>query len=137
MNVWEMMAPQPDIPLDSPLRTYVKRGLPQSLASTYPHGHISGHPRSPAEQRAFEARKVTILRSMNAEQIEVAYQDTVKRVLSVLEDDRKKNEEVDREIEKATKQREMERKIFWKMKGETEKVEGKGDGLSVKEEGET
>ena len=137
MNFWETMTPQPEIPLDSPLRTYAKRGLPQSLASTYPHGHISGHPRSPAEQRAFEARKVTILRSMNAEQIEAAYQDTVKRVLSILEDDRKRNEEVDREIEKATKQREMERKIFWKMKGDAERVEGKGDGTRVKEEGET
>ena len=131
------MSPRPEIPLDSPLRTHPKRDLPQSLASTYPHGHISGHPRSPAEQRAFEARKTTILRSMNAEQIEAAYQDTVKRVVSVLDDDRKKNEEVDREVEKATKQREMERKIFWKMKGENEKIDGKGDASSVKEEGES
>ncbi|MCJ1474946.1 hypothetical protein MMC13_003606 [Lambiella insularis] len=126
------MTPLPDIPLDSPLRTHQKRDLPQSLASTYAHGHISGHPRSPAAQRAFEARKLSILRSMTAEQIEVAYQETVKKVTAVLEEDRKKKEEVDREVEKLTKQREMERRIFRKMKGGSVK----GDGMLMKDEGD-
>ena len=126
------MASLPDIPLDSPLRIHPKRDLPQLFASTYTHGHISGHERSLAAQRAFEARKSAILRSMTAEQVESAYQDTVKKIMAVLEEDRRKNEEVDREVEKLTKQREMERMIFRKMKERS----GKADGLEVKEETE-
>ena len=123
----------PDIPLDSNLRTHLKRDLPQSLASTYPHGHISGHPRSPTAQRAFETRKLNILRTMNAEQIEVAYQETVQKIKVVLDEDRKKNEEIDREIKKLTKQREMERKIYREVLG---KKGSKEEDLEVKEEGE-
>ncbi|MCJ1284224.1 hypothetical protein MMC26_003555 [Xylographa opegraphella] len=126
------MANFPDIPLGSPLRIYPKRDLPQSFASTYAYGHISGHERSAAAQRAFDARKATILQSMTAEQAETAYQDTVKKIIAVLEEDRKKNEEVDREVEKLTKQREMERMIFRKMKERS----GKVDGPAVKEESE-
>ena len=126
------MASLPNIPLDSPDRVYLKRDLPPSLASTYSHGHISGHQRSAVAQRAFEARKVAILRSMTAEQIESTYQETVKKITAILEEDRRKNEEVDREVEKLTKVREMERKIFRKMKEKS----GKGEGTEVKEEGE-
>ncbi|MCJ1255340.1 hypothetical protein MMC24_003156 [Lignoscripta atroalba] len=134
----------PEIPLESEARTYPKRGLPPSLSSTYPHGHISGRPRSPNTQRSFEARKATILRNMNAAQIEDAYQDTVGKINAILEEDRKRNEEVDREVEKLRKQREMERKLFWKMMEESGRKgvkkgaenEGKGDEAQVKEEGE-
>jgi hypothetical protein len=126
----------PDITVDSPLRTHVKRDLPQSLASTYPHGHISGHPRSPPSQRAFEARKATILRTMTAEQIETAYQETVKKVTVILDEDRKKNEEIDREVEKLRKQRETERKVFRKMREDFDKKNGKDDVMQVKEEGD-
>lgn len=122
-----------DIPLDSPLRTHLKRDLPPSLASTYQHGHISGRPRSPGSQRAFEARKANILRTMTAEQIETAYQETVKKITAVLEEDRKKNEEIDREVEKLTKQREMERRIFKEDLGKKGAKEG---SMDVKEEGE-
>ncbi|MCJ1387668.1 hypothetical protein MMC18_000511 [Xylographa bjoerkii] len=126
------MAGLPNIPLDSPLRIYLKRDLPRLFASTYAHGHISGHERSVPAQRALEARKVAILRSMTAEEIESAYQEAVKKIMTVLEEDRRKNEEVDREVEKLTKQREMERMIFRKLKERS----GKGDGAEVKEEGE-
>lgn len=65
---------------------------------------------------------------MTAEQIESAYEETVKKVLAVLEDDRRKNEEIDREVERLKDQRELERKLFWKMKGEFErKTRRKGD----------
>ena len=126
------MAGLSEIPLDSPLRIHLKRDLPPLFASTYAHGHISGHPRSAVAQRAFEARKIAILRSMTAEQIESAYQDAVKKIMAVLEEDRRKNEEVDREVEKMTKQREMERMIFRKMKERS----GKAYGPEVKEERE-
>jgi len=70
---------------------------------------------------------------MNAEQIETAYQETVKKVTAVLEEDRKKNEEIDREVEKLTKQREMERRIFKEDLGKKGAKEG---SMDVKEEGE-
>lgn len=130
------MTASQDIPLGSPFRTHPKRDLPPSLASTYQHGHISGHPRSPGSQRAFEARKANILRTMNTEQIETAYQETVKKITAILEEDRKKNEEIDREAEKLTKQREMERGIFRKMKEDLGKKGAKEDSMDVKEEGE-
>ena len=81
---------------------------------------------------------------MSASQIDGAYQDTVRKVLSVLDEDRRKNEEIDREVEKLKKQREMERKLFWRMKEEQgnksgKKLEDNGskeEGTKVKEEGE-
>jgi hypothetical protein len=112
------MASLEDIPMDSPLRKYAKRDLPQSLASTYPHGHISGRPRSPQAQRAFNARKAAILRTMDAEQIEAAYQENVAKVVAILEADRKKNEEIDREVDKLKAQKQLETKIAWKRREE-------------------
>ena len=73
---------------------------------------------------------------MTAEQIETAYQETVNKIAAVLEEDRKKNEEIDREVEKLTKQREMERGIFRKMKEDLVKKGAKEDSMDVKEEGE-
>lgn len=70
---------------------------------------------------------------MTAEQIETAYQETVKKVTAVLEEDRKRNEEIDREVEKLTKQREMERRIFKEDLGKKGAKEG---SMDVKEEGE-
>jgi hypothetical protein len=70
---------------------------------------------------------------MTAEQIETAYQETVKKITAVLEEDRKKNEEIDREVEKLTKQREMERRIFKEDLGKKGAKEG---SMDVKEEGE-
>lgn len=70
---------------------------------------------------------------MTAEQIETVYQETVKKVTAVLEEDRKKNEEIDREVEKLTKQREMERRIFKEDLGKKGAKEG---SMDVKEEGE-
>jgi hypothetical protein len=131
------MPTQSDIPLDSPLRTHPKRDLPDSFASTYPHGHISGHPRPPHAQRAFEARKGTILRTMNAVQIEDAYQEAVKKVRAILDEDRKRNEEIDREVDKMTQQRAMEKKIFLKLREERAKKDGKMEVQDVKEEGDT
>ena len=141
----DMAATSPrDIPYDSPLRKHEKRGLPPTLASTYPHGHISGHPRSPTQQRAFESRKSTILHTMSASQIENAYQDNVRKVLDILEEDKKKNEEIDRQVEMKNKQREMERKLYWRMKEEQgkksrkkmEDANSKEETTKVKEEGE-
>ncbi|MCJ1301499.1 hypothetical protein MMC08_004300 [Hypocenomyce scalaris] len=111
-----------DIPLTSPLRTLPKRGLPPSLFSTpHPHGLLSGHSRSPNAQRAFDARKATIMRTMTAAEIEAAYQEKVKDILKVVEEDRKMNEEVERKVELLRKQREMERRVFWKMREERER----------------
>lgn len=81
---------------------------------------------------------------MTAEQIESAYEETVKKVMAVLEDDRRMNDEIDREAERMRDQRELERKLFWKMKEEFERKsrrkgnegEGEWDGAVVKEERE-
>lgn len=108
----------PDIPADDPSRTFPKRGLPQSFASTYAHGQLSGHPRNERDLRNFEARKATILRSMDAEQIEVAYQETVKNILKQVEEDRKTNEEIDRDLEMREAQRDLERRIYRRQKEE-------------------
>jgi len=114
--------PQADVPLNSSLRTHHKRGLPPALfSSTTPHGHISGNPRPPQMQRAFETRKATIMRTMTATQIEAAYQEKVNEILQVVEEDRRKNEEIDREAELLSKQREMERRVFWKVREEKDK----------------
>lgn len=55
---------------------------------------------------------------MNAEQIESAYQEAVKKITLILDEDRKKNDDLDREVEKLTAQRQLERKIYWKQKEE-------------------
>ena len=110
------MTPQPEIPSDSELRVYHKRGLPRSMSSTYPHGHISGHPRNPLAQKQLEQRKVQILRSMDAEQIEAAYEDAAKKINAILEVDNKKNEEIDNEINKLKAQRELEKRLLQRQK---------------------
>lgn len=105
----------PSIPLTSTLRTHPKRGLPSNLSSTAPHGHISGHTRTPSQQRAFDARKAEILRTMTADQIEARYQETVAQIRRVLEEDRLLGEKVESEMEGLRAQREMEKGIWEKL----------------------
>lgn len=123
------------IPHDSAKRVWSKRGLPSSMQSTYEHGHISGHPRTTAQQKAFDQAKSRILRTMNAEQIETAYWETVSKVNTILEEDQKKKEEIQREIDKLTAQRDLERRIFKKQKEEKERRLGESKGEKFKEEG--
>ena len=108
---------------------FSKRGLPSSLSSTYPHGLISGKPRSPRDQEAFDYRKASILRTMNKDQIEEAYWETVGKINALLEDERKKNEEVEREMKKLEDQRELERKLFYRQREERAGKGMKGEGL--------
>ncbi|MCJ1327173.1 hypothetical protein MMC10_003840 [Thelotrema lepadinum] len=107
---------------------YPKRGLPPSLSSTYPHGLISGSHRSPRDQEAFDYRKASILQTMNKTQIEEAYWETVGKINALLEDDRKKNEEVEREMKKLVDQRELERKLFYRQREEKAGKSVKGEG---------
>jgi hypothetical protein len=102
---------------NSPLRTHPKRGLPPILSSTYPHGHISGHPRSPTQQQAFEARKEEILKTMTKNEIERRYEEKVKEIRSVMEENELKGREVEAEMEKLRMEREMERRVWGKLKG--------------------
>lgn len=74
---------------------------------------------------------------MNAVQIEDAYQEAVKKVRAILDEDRKRNEEIDREVDKMTQQRAMEKKIFLKLREERAKKDGKMEVQDVKEEGDT
>lgn len=110
----------PPIPLNSPLRTHPKRGLPNMLSSTTPHGHISGHARTPSQQAAFTARKDEILRTMTPETIEARYQDTVAQICRVLDENRILAEKVESEMVGLSLQREMERGIWEKLKGRKE-----------------
>jgi hypothetical protein len=106
----------PDIPLDSPLRTHRKRLLPPLLSSTYPHGHLSGHRRTEAQQSAFEARKEEILGSMTKKEMEKAYEEKVGEVLEVLEEGERRGKEVEGEMEKLRMEREMERRVWGKLR---------------------
>ncbi|KAF6237084.1 hypothetical protein HO173_004551 [Letharia columbiana] len=105
------------IPLNSPLRTHPKRGLPPTFASTYPHGHISGHPRTAEQQAAFDARKAEILRTMGRQDIEKAYEDVVCRIREELEESERRGGEVESEMEKLRMEREMERRVWGKLRG--------------------
>lgn len=68
------------------------------------------------------------MRTMSAAQIEAAYQEKVKEILEVVEEDRKTNEEVERKVELLRKQREMERRVFWKMREERERGREEREG---------
>lgn len=117
--------------LTGPSNAYLKRGLPDFLSSTYPHGLISGKPRSSREQEAFDYRKASILRTMTKEQIDQAYWETVGKVIALLEDDRKKNEETEREMKKLDDQRQLERKLFYRQKEERAAKGAKVDGSGL------
>ena len=132
---------------ESPLAPSPTGSMSSMLASKYPipHGLTSDRPpRSSSQQRTFEARKVDLMRTMTLGQIETRYEEVAKQINDIVEVDRKKNEEIDREIKKLEKQREMERKLFWKMKMEYEKknqrkrdrMDREGDEAKVKEEGD-
>ncbi|MCJ1238840.1 hypothetical protein MMC14_006831 [Varicellaria rhodocarpa] len=138
---------QADTSLESPFSPSPTGSMPSMLASRYPIPHSLASdrpPRSRSQQRIFEARKVNLMRTMTLGQIETRYEEVAKKINDIVETDRKKNEEIDREIEKLEKQREMERKLFWKMKMEYEKKNQRkrdrmgreGDEAKVKEEGE-
>ncbi|CAF9941079.1 MAG: hypothetical protein ALECFALPRED_008990 [Alectoria fallacina] len=105
------------IPLNSPLRTHPKRGLPPTFASTYPHGHISGYPRTAEQQAAFDARKAEILRTMGSKDIEKAYEDVVRKIREELEESERRGREVESEMEKLRMEREMERRVWGKLRG--------------------
>ena len=105
------------IPLSSPLRSHPKRLLPPMLSSTYPHGHISGLPRTPEQQSAFDARRAEILRTMNAEQIEKAYEDVATQVRRAMDEAERTGTEVEEKMEKLKMDREMERRVWEKVKG--------------------
>ena len=130
------MAEKQEVAADSILRSFAKRDLPESLSSTYPHGLISGQPRSPQSQRSFDARKATILRTMSTESIEDAYQETAKKINAILDEDRKRNDEIDREVQKLSDQRQLERKLWQKQKDEKAMKEGKSAAGIIKDEEE-
>ncbi|KAL8854858.1 MAG: hypothetical protein Q9221_000364 [Calogaya cf. arnoldii] len=109
-------SPDP-IPLDSPLRSHPKRNLPSSLSSTYPHGLISGHPRIASQQASFDARKREILDTMTAEQVEKSYLEVTEKVKAVLEEEERKGREVDEKIEALKNQRDVERRVWERVKG--------------------
>lgn len=113
------------IPLTSPLRTYPKRLLPPTVASTYPHGHYSGHLRTPTQQAALEARIAEIKRTLSKVQIEWRYQDAAKRVLELLERIEGDKEAVEKEIEMLMQTRELERRVHRKI---MEEKRGSGGG---------
>ncbi|KAL8754974.1 MAG: hypothetical protein Q9184_004942 [Pyrenodesmia sp. 2 TL-2023] len=112
--------PPSPLPLTSPLRTHPKRNLPISLASTYPHGHLGGHPRTPSQQRNFEARKAEILATMTAEQIEKRYVEVTEKVKAVLAEEERRRQDVEGKMEKLRKEREVERRVYEKVKGKRE-----------------
>lgn len=106
---------QSPIPLDSLVRTYHKSGL-VGLSSTYPHGLLSGLPRSASQQSALEARKEEILRTMTKKEMERAYEDKVKEVVRVLEAHEERKLEVEAEMDKLRIEREMERRVWGKLR---------------------
>lgn len=69
------------------------------------------------QQAAYEARKAEIRQTMSASQIEARYQEVTKEIRRVLEEARVKTDEVEREIEQLRSQREMERRIWEKLRG--------------------
>ena len=100
----------------TPPRTHPKRNLPPALASPHTLGHISGLPRTAAAQRALERRAAVVLRAMDAAQIEAAYEAATARINAILDEDRRRNEELDREVGKRTAQRQLERKLWYRQK---------------------
>ncbi|KAL8920703.1 MAG: hypothetical protein Q9172_004388 [Xanthocarpia lactea] len=109
--------PASPIPLDSPLRTHTKRNLPSTLSSTYPHGLLSGHPRTASQQASFDAQKREILNSMTAEQIEKRYGEMTEKVKGLLEEEERKGREVDEKIEALKMERDVERRVWERVKG--------------------
>ena len=110
-------SPADPLPQSPPVETtYTKRLLPDSLTSRFPHGLITGEPRSTEQQAALDTRKAEILASMTAEQIEESYQKTAKKIQDVLQDIKEGNNKVDKDIEDAKKTREMERRAWLGMK---------------------
>lgn len=68
----------------------------------------------------FAARKAEILRTMSAAQIEARYQETAEKIVAVMEEGRVLEEEVEKELERLRMEREMERRIWEKLRGRKE-----------------
>ena len=103
--------PKSPIPLDSPSRSHSKHLLPSALSSTYPHGHISGHPREGDQLEAFNARKDEILATMSVDEIKKKYEEVALKAVEVYQDSERKRKEVDEAIESKKMARDMERRV--------------------------
>ena len=121
MATHSMLDMPADIPLDSPLRKYPKKGLPPEFASTYPHGHISGQPRTPKQQAALETRRKEILHTLTAAEIDEKYSEVCEQIKTATaeidQDQRKWKQEVD----DLKRKREVERRV-WKRMNEQSRV---------------
>ncbi|KAL8745551.1 MAG: hypothetical protein Q9190_002317 [Brigantiaea leucoxantha] len=110
-------APPSPIPLDSSDRTHRKHLLPAILSSTYPHGLLSGHPRTPEQQKEFDTRKAEIRNTMTKKEMEKEYDETTSRIKELLEERDRQEEQVERRIESLRAEREVERRVWEKVRG--------------------
>ena len=82
-----------------------------TLSSTYPHGHISGHPRTGDHLESFDARKAEILATMSVDEIKKKYEEVASKVVEVFQESERKRKEVDEAIESKKMARDMERRV--------------------------
>ena len=105
-----------DVPLDSPLRTHTKKGLPVELSSTYAFGHISGHPRTPVQQAAFESRSQEILNTMTAAQIDEQYNEVCQEIKSTMARIEQDERMWKKQVDDLKRKREVERRAWKRIK---------------------
>ncbi|KAL8902889.1 MAG: hypothetical protein Q9171_007572, partial [Xanthocarpia ochracea] len=66
---------------------------------------------------SFDAQKREIINSMTAEQIEKRYVEMTEKVKGVLEEEERKGREVDEKIEALKMERDVERRVWERVKG--------------------
>ena len=89
--------------------------LPPAISSAYPNGIPA---RDLQQDAAFQSQKNEILRTMTGQEMEKRYKELAGEIVERLEEDERKEVELKEEMEKLTKSRELEIKVYERLKAE-------------------
>ena len=104
-----------DVPASDPFEHHPQKILPDAIRKAYPNGPPSRDLQATA---TFQARKNEILRTMTPQEMQKRYRDLAAEMVDKLEENERKDEEVREEIDKLTKSRELEIKVYQRLKAE-------------------
>ncbi|KAL9124473.1 MAG: hypothetical protein Q9217_006200 [Psora testacea] len=96
-----------------PFENHPQDLLPAAILKAYPNGPPV---RDAQQSAAFETRKHEILRTMTPQEMQKRYKELAGEIAEKLEENERKDEEVREEIDKLTKSRDLEIKVWERLK---------------------
>ncbi|KAL9096272.1 MAG: hypothetical protein Q9163_006451 [Psora crenata] len=114
------MGADSNVPATNPFEHHPRDLLPPALLKAYPDGPPA---RDSEQTAAFQSRKDEILRTMTHQEMQKRYRELADRIAERLEENERKDEEVREEIDKLVKSRELEIKVWERLKAAEKRKE--------------